>query len=141
MLKNFIALGCGVIFSLGLLISQMVSPKKIHDFLDITGHWDPSLALVMAGALLTLGGLQQLFILKRPRPVLEEKFYISNNNAIDSKLIIGSAIFGLGWGLAGFCPGPAIVALTLKPLEASLFVAGMVFGIVIFNRLSKTRLE
>lgn len=141
MLKNFIALGCGVIFSLGLLISQMVSPKKIHDFLDITGHWDPSLALVMAGALLTLGGLQQLFILKRPRPVLEEKFYISNNNAIDSKLIIGSAIFGLGWGLAGFCPGPAIVALTLKPLEASLFVAGMVFGILLFNRLSKTRLE
>ncbi len=138
MLKNFIALGCGIIFSLGLLVSEMVSPKKIQDFLDITGQWDPSLALVMAGALLTLGGLQQVFIFKRPRPVLEEKFFIAKNNGIDSKLVIGSAIFGLGWGMAGFCPGPAIVALTLKPLEASLFVAGMVLGIMLFNRLNSS---
>ncbi len=137
MFKNFIALVCGIIFSLGLLVSEMVSPKKIQDFLDITGQWDPSLALVMAGALLTLGGLQQLFIFKRPRPLLEEKFFVTNNNAIDLRLIIGAAIFGLGWGLAGFCPGPAIVALTLNPLEASLFVAGMVLGILLFNRLNR----
>ncbi len=127
LLRNLSALGCGLLFSAGLIVAQMVNPQKILAFLDVAGSWDPSLALVMAGALLTLG-LLQYWIFKRAAPLFEQNFQCSDNKTIDLSLIIGAAVFGLGWGIVGFCPGPAIVAIMFQPLEALSFVVAMAVG-------------
>lgn len=135
MLKNIVAFTCGLIFSLGLVIAQMVNPQKVLAFLDVAGQWDPSLALVMAGALMTLGLLQRFIIFRRPAPLLALKFQLPENAAIDRRLLIGAAIFGLGWGLLGFCPGPAFAAMSLQPLQTLLFLIAMCLGIKIFSWL------
>lgn len=110
----------------------MASPSKVTAFLDITGDWDPSLILVMISAI-AVHGVSYFFIVKRRRPILAVHFQIPTRRDIDSKLVTGAVIFGMGWGLAGFCPGPAIVAsATLNP-SVLLFLAGMIGGIYAYT--------
>lgn len=120
---------CGMVFGLGLTLSGMVLPSKVQDFLDVSGNWDPSLALVMGGALLVF--MPGYFWLVKPRAkaVDGSDFHISRVKQLDSRLLIGSALFGVGWGLVGICPGPAITALVTGQWQILLFVAAMLFGI------------
>jgi uncharacterized membrane protein YedE/YeeE len=122
---NFIA---GLIFGLGLLISGMANPAKVQNFLDLAGTFDPSLIFVMLGAVVvTLIGY--LFVLRRPRPLLAERFLVPSLKDIDGKLVVGSGLFGIGWGLSGFCPGPAITSLPLLAKGTLIFVSAMLIGI------------
>ncbi len=119
----------GMVFGLGLTLSGMVLPSKVQNFLDVSGDWDPSLALVMGGALLVF--MPGYFWLVKPRAkaVDGSDFHISRVKKLDSRLLIGSSIFGVGWGLVGICPGPAITALVTGQWQILLFVAAMLFGI------------
>jgi uncharacterized membrane protein YedE/YeeE len=127
MLRIFSSLVVGVIFGIGLTVSEMINPARVIGFLDITGRWDPTLAFVMAGALAVTLPLFR-FILRWPRPVLDRQFYLAAKSEIDRPLIIGAAIFGIGWGLAGFCPGPAFAGLASANPGVFLFVASMIAG-------------
>lgn len=126
-MKNLIALVAGALFGLGLALSNMMDPAKVLNFLDLAGQWDPSLMLVMGGAIgVTLPGFY--FILKRPHPLLDKQFYLPDARFIDRDLVIGAALFGLGWGLAGLCPGPAIAGLASGKTEILVFVVTMLLG-------------
>ena len=130
------ALGIGMIFGAGIAVSGMANPAKILNFFDIAGNWDPSLIFVMAGALgVTFVGYR--LVLRRPAPVFAPKFQLPTRRDIDLPLIGGSALFGIGWGIAGFCPGGAIPALGLLRPEAVVFVAAMVLGNVLARRLRR----
>jgi uncharacterized membrane protein YedE/YeeE len=125
--KNIAALVSGLLFGLGLAVSQMVNPAKVIGFLDVTGNWDPSLIFVMAGAI----GVAFVFfriILKTPAPKFDQIFRVSSINTVDRKLVMGAGIFGIGWGLVGLCPGPAISSLAYGRVEAVLFLAAMFAG-------------
>jgi hypothetical protein len=138
MLKLLVALFAGSLFGLGLAISGMMNPAKVAGFLDVAGEWDPTLAFVMGGALLITIPAFPL-ILKRAHPVLTDFFWIPNKSSLDARLIGGAAIFGVGWGLSGFCPGPAVAALApalitgLVPVFA--FVAAMLTGMILYKLL------
>jgi uncharacterized protein len=124
----------GLVFGLGLLISGMSDPAKVLNFLDFggirAGTWDPSLAFVMAGAVaMTFIGYK--LVLKRSRPLFAEKFHLPGKADVDRRVILGPAIFGVGWGLAGFCPGPALTALGFGAPASFLFVAAMLAGMVL----------
>lgn len=126
-MRNLVALLGGVIFGLGLALSNMMDPAKVLSFLDIAGQWDPSLMLVMGGAVAaTLPGFY--LILKRPYPLFEKKFYLPGSNMIDRNLIVGAALFGLGWALAGLCPGPAVAGLASANGDIIAFVIAMLAG-------------
>jgi uncharacterized protein len=133
------ALISGTLFGLGLAISGMANPAKVIGFLDVAGDWDPTLAFVMGGALLVAFPAFR-WIFARSQPVLAEEFDLPKNQAVDARLLGGSALFGLGWGLAGFCPGPSVVALVpalaggLTPVFA--FILAMVAGMAIYERFS-----
>jgi uncharacterized membrane protein YedE/YeeE len=127
MKNNLVALLTGIIFGLGLAVSQMMDPNKVLNFLDIAGNWDPSLAFVMMGAL-AVGLLSFPLILKRPAPFFDKTFYISHKITIDKPLVLGSAIFGIGWGMTGYCPGPAVANLGLFSLEALIMVTSIYIG-------------
>lgn len=132
MLGLVAALGAGVLFGVGLVVSQMIDPGKVLAFLDVAGRWDPSLALVMAGALgVTLVGYR--LALKRPAPLLADGFGLPTRRDIDARLIGGAALFGLGWGLVGFCPGPALASLAYGRLSSVLFVAAMLLGMALYR--------
>ncbi len=118
----------GLVFGTGIAISGMANPTKVLNFFDVAGTWDPSLLLVM-GAALGITAIGYRLVLKRPRPVLEETFHVPANRKLDLPLIGGSAVFGIGWGIAGFCPGGAIPALGLGEPSAWIFVAAMLTGI------------
>lgn len=118
----------GLLFGAGIAISGMANPAKVLNFFDIFGTWDPSLALVMAAAL-TVTAIGYRFVLKRPVPILEAKFHLPTSRKLDAPLIAGSAAFGIGWGITGFCPGGAIPALGLGEPSAWLFVGSMLAGI------------
>jgi uncharacterized protein len=123
----------GVLFGLGLLISGMSNPQKILNFLDITGNWDPSLLFVMGGAVLV--GLAGFYVItKRSEAFFGGVFQVPTRRDITKPLVIGSLIFGAGWGIAGFCPGPAIVALGSGHLKALVFVIAMLIGMAVCNR-------
>lgn len=130
--KNLSALLAGLIFGIGLTVSQMVNPEKVRAFLDVFGNWDPSLAFVMGAALLvTAAGYRLAWT--RTRPVFDEQFQVPGNRAIDTPLAIGAILFGAGWGLVGLCPGPALAAITIGGSPAFIFLAAMIGGILAFN--------
>jgi len=124
----------GLIFGLGLVISQMTNPIRVLAFLDVAGNWDPTLAFVMIGALSTLGVLQWLFR-KRPEQIQDTDLEtcLDPKARIDAKLIFGSILFGLGWGLSGLCPGPALISLTSGLAGGYVFVGAMFMGFFLFN--------
>jgi uncharacterized membrane protein YedE/YeeE len=126
------AFASGLLFGLGLIVSQMVNPAKVLGFLDIFGNWDPSLALVMGGAV-AVSALGYLIAKRRGVPVLAPRLEIPARRDLDPRLIGGAALFGIGWGLAGLCPGPALVGLTFGPWQMFVFVAAMIIGMVIFR--------
>ena len=114
------AFGAGLLFGIGLWVSGMANPRKVLDFLDIAGHWDPSLLLVMAAAVaVTLATF---------RPVMRKRGIVIDKARIDAPLVVGAALFGLGWGIGGYCPGPAVTALSNLNTEAFVFVAAMIAG-------------
>jgi uncharacterized membrane protein YedE/YeeE len=131
------ALLAGIVFGLGLAVSQMINPAKVLAFLDIAGRWDPSLALVMAGAL-AVTALGYRLALKRPAPLLAERFELPTLREIDRRLLAGAVVFGIGWGLVGFCPGPAIASLALGVKESLIFVAAMLAGMALFRVSNRT---
>ena len=124
---NLIALLSGVVFGLGLSLSRMIDPNKVISFLDITGDWDPSLAFVMMGAL-AVTFISFRWVLKRPVPLLETEFHLSKRTVVDNSLLGGSALFGIGWGLSGYCPGPAVASLGLGSVEAVVMVISIYAG-------------
>jgi uncharacterized protein len=129
-LSGFLA---GLVFGLGLVISGMANPAKVLNFLDLAGHWDPSLAFVMGGATLT-AFLGYRLAWRRPKPVLAEKFELPSSTAIDRPLVAGAAIFGIGWGIGGFCPGPALTSLPLLAPGTLVFVPAMLVGLWLGSR-------
>jgi len=131
-----IALITGVVFGLGLILSGMTNPENIQNFLDIFGNWDPALMFVMVGAIL-ISAIAFWWIKSKHTPILGESIHLPSNKVIDAKLIIGATLFGIGWGLVGFCPGPAIASMINQPQEAGLFVLAMIVGILTFNRFKK----
>lgn len=132
-MATLVAFACGLVFALGLGISGMTRPDRVLGFLDFTGNWDPTLAFVMGGAV-AVGLASFPLILRRRRPILGESFGLPTRTAIDLPLLVGAAIFGVGWGLSGWCPGPAIVSLvTLEP-AVLVFVAAMAAGLYVGRR-------
>ncbi len=122
------ALGAGLFFGQGLIVSRMIDPKKVMDFLDVFGDWDPSLAFVMIGAIVVTSiGYRILF--KTKKPLFADMFRLPLSRQIDRKLIIGAVIFGIGWGMAGLCPGPALVDVSLGLSSVIVFVVSMIVGI------------
>ena len=135
-MKTVIAFLAGLAFGFGLLVSGMSSPDKVLSFLDLAGAWDPSLAFVMGGAVLTA---TPLFLLakRRQQPLAGLGYDQPASITIDRKLVIGAVLFGLGWGLAGICPGPAVVDLILAPGQTVAFVVAMIAGIMLSARLRR----
>lgn len=122
----------GILFGFGLTLSDMINPQRVLGFLDVAGAWDPTLAFVMGGALLVTFPAFH-FVKKFGKPVCAAQFQIPTNKVIDKRLVGGAALFGIGWGLVGFCPGPAIAALvTLQP-QVFIFGASMVAGMLLFQ--------
>jgi len=117
----------GLLFGIGLYTAQMVNPVKVLAFLDIAGRWDPSLALVMGAAVL-ITGLGFPLVLRRSKPAWGDSFSLPMRRDIDRDLLSGAALFGVGWGIAGYCPGPAIAALLIHPTEAIPFLLAMLAG-------------
>lgn len=124
------ALLSGLVFGLGLIVSGMGNPAKVQNFLDIFGAWDPSLGLVMGGAI-AVGLLAFTWAKRRKTSVLGEPMQLPTSSVVDRKLLTGAALFGAGWGLAGFCPGPAVMNLATLHTEVWLFVAAMLAGMVL----------
>ena len=133
MKQNLISLLCGIIFGIGLSLSQMINPNKVLNFLDITGNWDPTLIFVMMGAL-AVSSVSFRWVLKRPAPLLAESFHISKKASFDKPLVFGAAIFGIGWGMSGYCPGPAVANLGLLSLESLIMVVAIYSGFFACNR-------
>ena len=129
---------CGFVFGWGLLISGMTQPTKVLGFLDILGSWDPSLAVVMAAALV-VSGTGFACVRRLGRPYLAAQTYWSSNTTIDRPLIVGAAMFGIGWGLAGLCPGPALVNLATLSGPVIVFVAAMAAGMLLHDGWQKRR--
>ena len=127
------ALVAGTFFGVGLTLSRMIDPAKVLGFLDITGNWDPSLAFVLAGATVTAAIGFRLVLGRRPAPLFAERFSLPTARDITLRLVIGAAIFGVGWGLVGLCPGPAITALSLDIKPIAIFVVAMLGGMALFR--------
>lgn len=125
-------LASGILFGAGLTVGGMVDPVRVRGFLDLTGAWDPTLAFVMGGALIVMaiawklqGGMKH--------PIFAEKFSLPDRQDIDARLVGGAALFGIGWGLAGICPGPALASLALVPLKILPFIGAMLLGMLLFR--------
>ena len=134
-MSKLVSLFCGIIFGIGLVISQMINPAKVLGFLNLFGEWDPSLAFVMIGALIVSSPLFHLFKNKE-KPIFSTSFSISENKEIDKRLIIGSILFGAGWGLVGLCPGPAISSITLFNVSSVTFLFSMFIGFYIASKIN-----
>jgi uncharacterized protein len=129
----------GLVFGLGLLVSRMADPAKVLGFLDLAGDWDPSLALVMVGAI-AVGAVGFALARRRPKALLGGPMRLPVARQIDRRLVVGSVLFGMGWGLAGFCPGPALTAVGMGEPKALLFVLAMLAGMGIYEYLERRRL-
>jgi len=128
-----IALFCGILFGFGLIVAQMVNPNKIFNFLNITGDWDPSLAFVMGSALLLFIPVYKLLKKKLRQPLFARVFNLPIATLIDRRLIIGAGLFGIGWGISGICPGPALVNIASGEPKIIAFIFAMVLGMYISN--------
>jgi uncharacterized membrane protein YedE/YeeE len=136
MIKLILALIAGIIFGLGLSVSQMINPDKVLGFLDISGNWDPSLALVMAGALaVAIPGFK--WARRHDTPLLGSRFHITNKSRLDKPLLSGAALFGIGWGMTGYCPGPAFASLALGNQEAVIMVVSIYAGFWVAGLLNR----
>jgi uncharacterized membrane protein YedE/YeeE len=132
MSRNVTALLIGLVFGLGLCVSGMTQPSKVLGFLDLAGLWDPSLAFVMGGAV-AIGAVAFALAKRRPVSLMGKEIELPANRRIDARLVLGSVTFGIGWGLAGICPGPGIAVLGYGILQAAVFVAAMLAGMLIFE--------
>jgi uncharacterized protein len=132
----FTSLLAGLVFGLGLIVSGMANPAKIHGFLDLAGRWDPSLAFVMTGAI-AVGVIAFAMANKRTVSLIGAEMKLPAARHIDRRLVVGSALFGIGWGVAGFCPGPGLVALGMGEAKAVVFVAAMLAGMAVFGFLER----
>lgn len=137
-MTNLFALIAGLVFGIGLIVSGMANPAKVLGFLDIAGRWDPSLAFVMIGAI-TAGTVAFLIARQRGRTLFGHPILWPTAAGITPRLVLGSAVFGIGWGLAGFCPGPALVALGTGTPKAIGFVAAMLLGMALFQWRERPR--
>ncbi|OEY67642.1 DUF6691 family protein [Marinobacter sp. X15-166B] len=138
MRSSLVSLISGLLFGAGLLLSGLANPHKVLGFLDLAGSWDPSLALVMGGAILVGTGAFSV-ARKQTRSLLGFAMKLPTASSIDKRLILGSIGFGAGWGLAGFCPGPALVALGAGETKAVVFVVAMIAGMAVFETLERNR--
>ena len=127
------ALLSGTLFGLGLALSGMIDPARVLGFLDLAGSWDPTLALVLGGAV-SVSALSVVISHGMRRPLLAQRFDLPTRTKIDFPLILGTALFGIGWGLSGFCPGPALASLSLGLPKSLLFVGAMLIGMVLYDR-------
>ena len=132
------ALVAGLTFGIGLVVSGMVHPVKVLGFLDLAGAWDPSLAFVMAGAV-AIAAIAFVLAGRRSIALFGAPMSLPANRTLDRRLVLGSLVFGIGWGLAGFCPGPAVVALGAGKLKALVLVGAMLAGMLVFEGLERTR--
>lgn len=129
----------GLLFGLGMVISGMADPTKVIGFLDVAGAWDPSLMFVMGGALLVFMPAYFIVIKPKAKPLHASSFSLANNPHLDSRLISGAVIFGLGWGLAGICPGPAVSSLALGNRDVWVFFVAMLMGLFVMGQWLKTK--
>ncbi|MBE8168809.1 MAG: YeeE/YedE family protein [Shewanella sp.] len=138
-MKNLVTVISGALFGIGMTLSGMINPNNVIGFLDITGEWNPSLIFVMGGALMVFMPIYHLKIKLMSTPILSQNFNLNQYCQIDKPLVIGASIFGLGWGLAGICPGPALTALAGLNFDALLFVTFMLLGMSVTSskRLSR----
>lgn len=126
----------GFLFAIGLAISGMTQPQKVIGFLDVFGHWDPSLMFVMMGAIGVHFWAYRLYF-KKHEPIFEKKWHLSTHHDVTPALIIGSILFGLGWGLGGYCPGPAITSLATFEMKPFVFIISMLIGMLLLKGVNK----
>jgi uncharacterized membrane protein YedE/YeeE len=136
MRQALIGLASGTLFGAGLAFSGMMDPHRVRGFLDLFGQWDPTLVFVMAGATLVMAAAW-LVQRRLEAPVMAERFNLPGTRKIDARLVSGSAIFGIGWGLAGLCPGPALASLATYPRYALVFVGAMLLGMALFHLVDR----
>lgn len=136
MRDGIITLVCGSLFGAGLAISGMADPARVRSFLDVFGAWDPTLVFVMVGAIIPMAFAWRVRSIL-DNPLAAETFYLPDTEKLDIRLIGGAAIFGIGWGVAGLCPGPAVVGIVLRPTDASIFVIAMIVGIAVHRGFSR----
>ena len=134
--RLLVALTAGLLFGLGLTVSGMINPAKVLNFLDLAGHWDPSLAFVMAAAI-PMAAIGYALARRRPAPLCVPAFVRPTKTRVDARLVSGAVLFGVGWGLVGFCPGPALAALGFGNWRTLLFVAAMLVGMGAFQILDR----
>lgn len=137
MIRLLTCLIAGALFGLGLAVAQMTNPQKVQNFLDVAGDWDPSLAFVMGSAVLITLVMFRV-VLKRASPVLGDRFHLPTLIKIDRQLLIGAALFGVGWGMTGYCPGPALATLLSGNGEVLLFVPAMLLGGFLHRTFGRT---
>jgi len=130
--RKLVAFGSGLLFAVGLVVGGMTQPKKIVDFLDFAGSWDPSLAFVMGGALL-VNAAAYWWTRDRTTPIVEQEFHIPSRSDIDWRLVTGAGLFGVGWGFGGYCPGPGITAVVSAKLPAVGFLGGLIGGVLLYS--------
>ncbi|PRQ04682.1 hypothetical protein ENSA5_05960 [Enhygromyxa salina] len=135
--QQLVALISGLVFALGLGVAGMTNPHKVLNFLDLFGDWDPSLALVMGGAILVYAPIYRVLV-RRDAPRFGDRFHWPTAKDVDARLVLGAVAFGVGWGLAGFCPGPALVAVTSGTLPVLTFFAALVAGMIAARLVMKT---
>ncbi len=135
-MRALVGLLCGIVFGIGLAMSGMTDTAKVLGFLDIFGHWVPDLAFVMGGAVaVTLVAFR--FVLRMQRPLLSPKFSLPATSVIDGRLLGGAAIFGIGWGVYGYCPGPALSAISYLDPKTGYFIGAMLVGMAVANRVAR----
>ena len=138
--RILVSIACGVLFGIGLVVSDMANPARVLAFLDVTGAWDPSLAFVMGGALIP-SSIAYAMRRRRSKPIFDTQFHVPTNRMTDRPLVAGAVLFGLGWGLVGLCPGPAIASLVTGRWEAALFAAAMLVGMFAYRFVSSRNLS
>lgn len=133
-LRNSVSVIAGMLFGFGLALSEMINPRRVLGFLDVLGDWDPTLLFVMIGAI-PVSSVAYLIVRRSRKPWLAESFQIPHRTGIDRSLVAGAAIFGIGWGIGGYCPGPVIAMFSLQWREPVIFVAAMLLGSFIYRRI------